>query len=102
MRLQGIAVPGRGTVRLDLATVVPRRSELALHVTSDRGRIAAAVLDTYDALGPTPASSEYLPGQPLPAQTLWLLGLASGAGSRVLSVANPGTDAVRVSLQISS
>lgn len=99
-RFQGIAVPGRGTVRLDLATLLPRRSQLALHVTSDRGRIAAAVLDTYDALGPTPAISDYLPGQAAPASTLWLLGLPGSAGGRVLSVANPGTDAVRVTLKL--
>lgn len=100
--LQGIAVPGRGTVRIDLATVVPRRSQLALHVTSDRGRIAAAVLDTVDELGPSPATTDYLPAQAAPESLLRLLGLPAPGGRRVLAVANPGADAVRVDLKLVS
>lgn len=99
-RLQGVAVPGRGTLRIDLATTVPRRTEIAVHVRADRGRVAAAVLDTVDPLGSPPPVTEYLTAQDEPAQVLRLLGLPQDASTRVLSLVNPGTDAVRVTLQV--
>ncbi|CAB4694595.1 MAG: hypothetical protein F2667_03220 [Actinobacteria bacterium] len=99
-RLRGIAVAGGSTVRLDLATVVPRREELALHVTSDRGRVAAAVLDTYDELGRPEPTTEFLPAQADPSSSNVLLGVPTGPGKRTLVLANGGPDVVRVDLEL--
>jgi hypothetical protein len=101
-RLRGVSVPGHSSVRLDLAQVVPRRDELALHVVTSRGRLAATVLDTYDELGSAPVSSEYLPGQDEPSTSNTLLGLPAGPGKRTLVVANPSEDEARVALKIVS
>ena len=103
-RLQGIAVPGRGTVRLDLATLIPRRSELALHVTSDRGRIAAgawADLLLFDpaTVGPSPLRrAADLPGggtrmlrDPVGVHGVWVNGVQVHDGRRYLvDGAGPG------------
>ena len=40
--LRGVAVPGRSVVNLDLSQEVPRRDDLALHVTTTRGRVSAS------------------------------------------------------------
>lgn len=99
-RLRGVTVPARDSVRLDLAAVVPKRSELALNVVVSRGRIAASVLDEVPELGTRPQSFDWLPGQTEPATDTTLLGLAPGAGTRTLTVANPGEDEVRVSVRV--
>ncbi|MEQ7845930.1 DUF5719 family protein [Nocardioides kribbensis] len=99
-RLRGVAVgPGR-TLRLDLAELVPRREELTLRVTTDRGRIAATVVDSFEELGAAAASREWLPSQAEPRTDNLLLGVPPGDGRRTLVVANPGDDAVRVQVGI--
>lgn len=99
-QLRGVAVPGRSSVRLDLAAVVPRRGELALRVVTARGRIAASVLDRYDALGAGPTTAEWLPGQGEPSTANTLLGLPAGSGQRMLVLTNPGEDEARASLRV--
>jgi uncharacterized protein DUF5719 len=93
-------VPGASTVRLDLATVVPRRGDLALQVVSARGRIGAQVLDRIDPVGSAPRAEDWLAGQPAPATSNLLLGIAPGAAARrTLVVANGGPDEVRATVQ---
>lgn len=98
--LRGLAVPGRRTVRIDLAQQLPVRGGLALHVTTDRGRVAASVLDRVVPLGRGTIVRETLPAQQRPTRTVALLGLPARASERTLSLANPGDDAVRVRLQV--
>jgi hypothetical protein len=100
-RLRGVAVPGRGSVRLDLA-VAPRRGELTLRVATARGRLAASVLDSVDELGAGLSSQDWLAAQGAPSSDNLLLGLPTGEGTRTLLVANPGDDEVRVQLKIVS
>ncbi|MCW2845538.1 MAG: hypothetical protein JWN22_3454 [Nocardioides sp.] len=99
-RLRGVSVPGRSSVRLDLAQVVPRRGELALHVVTSRGRLASTVLDSYDELGAGPSSEDWLASQPAPATRNLLMGSAAGEGKRTLVLANPGVDEVRASVKV--
>ncbi len=101
-RLRGVAVRGHGSVRLDLGAVAPRRGELTLRVVTARGRLASTVLDSVDELGAGRRSQDWLAGQGSPATDNLLLGLAPGAGSRTLLVANPGADEVRVQLEVVS
>ena len=101
-RLRGVSVPGRSSVRLELATIVPRRGELALHVLTSRGRLAASVLDSYDVLGAGPNSQEWLPPQTEPTTENLLLGLAPGPGQRMLMLTNGGDDEARATIRIVS
>ncbi|HET6391610.1 MAG TPA: DUF5719 family protein [Blastococcus sp.] len=98
--LRGVAVPGRSVVHIDLAQRVPRRDDLALHVTTTRGRVSASVLDTYDELGSSGSASDYLPSQPAPATSNLLLGLPEGTGRRTLLLANPAETETRASIKV--
>lgn len=98
--LRGIAVPGHGTVRFDLARTVPRRDELALHVVVNRGRASASVLDRFDPIGRGPRTEDHLPAQAEPSRDNLLLGLPAGPGPRVLLLANPGEVETRAAIRL--
>lgn len=98
--MRGVTVPGGRTVRFDLAAVVPDRADLSLRVVVSRGRLGAHVVDLVDELGGGVRSRDWLPSQPAPATTSYLVGLGGKPGDRVLAVANPGDDEVRVTLRV--
>jgi uncharacterized protein DUF5719 len=98
--LRGVAVPGRSIVRINLAERVPRRDDLALHVTTTRGRVSASVRDTYDELGAGGSATDFLPSQPVPATSNLLLGLPEGTGRRTLLLANPSETETRASIKV--
>jgi len=98
--LRGVAVPGRSVVRIDLAQRVPHSGDLALHLTTSRGRVSAAVLDRYDELGAGASATDYLPSQPAPSTSNLLLGLPEGRGRRSLLLANPGETEARASIKV--
>ncbi|MEO5853476.1 MAG: DUF5719 family protein [Nocardioides sp.] len=98
--VRGIRVPGRSSIQLDLAQIVPRRTELAVQVVVSRGRLVSAVWDTVAELGAGPAESDWVPTQAAPATSGLLLGLPTGPGSRQLTIANGGTDEARVDVRI--
>jgi hypothetical protein len=99
-RLRGVSVPGRSTVRLDLADLVPRTDELALEVVAARGRVGSILLDRFDRPGRSALTQDWLTAQQAPATSSLLLGLAPGKGKRTLAVANPGADEVRAELKV--
>jgi hypothetical protein len=98
--LRGIRVPGHDSETLDLAQVLPRRNELAVHVTVSRGRVATSVLDVIPKLGTQPKTQDWLTASLEPATRSLLLGVPPGEGSDVLGVANPGDDEARVRVRI--
>jgi hypothetical protein len=98
--LRGVAVPGHSVVHIDLAAKMPRRDELALHVRATRGRVSAAVLDTYDELGRGPSATDYLPAQAAPSTSNLLLGLPDGRGRRVLLLTNPAETETRAAVKV--
>ena len=99
--LRGIRVPGGRSTSFDLAEVVPNRDALALRVVVSRGRLGASVVDVVDPVGRDRPVREWLPAQAAPAETSYVLGVGE-AGSRTLTVANPGEDEVRVDLRLVS
>ena len=98
--LRGVTVPGGESQVLDLAEVLPRRSELAVHVVVSRGRMGATVVDEIPALGSRPATSGWVPPVAEPATEQLLLGLVGGEGTDTLVVSNPGADEARVEVRI--
>lgn len=102
-RLRGVSVPGHSSIRLDLGQVVPRRDELAMHVVTSRGRLAASVLDRHRELGAGGTTEDWLLSQTEPATDNLLLGLGEGkSGSHTLVLANGGADEVRAEVRIIS
>ncbi len=100
--VRGIRVPGRSSIPLDLARIIPRRTELAVQVVVSRGRLVSSVLDTVDTLGKGPSSSDWLTPQGAPVTSGVLLGLPTGVGTRRLTVANGGDDETRVQVRVVS
>lgn len=102
--LRGVAVPGRGTVRLRLGAEVPQREELALRVSTERGRVAAVVVDAFVPIGRGVPTKEYLPGQAEPALVNVLMGLPEAdpqeGDERSVVLANGGDDVARVRLEV--
>ncbi len=99
--LRGLAISGGETRRFDLAEVVPRRDDLALHVTTLRGRVSASVLDTFQEIGRSGSGGrDGLDSQDAPSTSNLLLGIPSGKGQRTLVIANPGTDEGRATVRL--
>lgn len=98
--LLGVSVPGGESVSLDLADVAPRRGELMAQVTTSRGRLAVDVRDSVDELGTGLVASDWQAPQPAPTTSNLLLGLARGAGDRVLVLGNAGDDEVRATVKL--
>lgn len=98
-QVRGVAVPGRGVVRLELAKSVPLRDLLGVRVAVTRGRVAASVEDTLHEVGAAAKRREWVPAQTGPAESAVLPGLVSGATS-TLALTNPGEDEARVRVQV--
>lgn len=98
--LRGVTVPGGESQSLDLAGLLPRRGELAIHVVVSRGRMAASALDEIPALGSRDAAAGWLPPVEEPATEQLLLGLVEGEGTDTLVLSNPGLDEARVELRV--
>lgn len=98
--LRGVSVAGGSTVRIDLGSEIPKREELALHVTTDRGRLAATVVDAFVPVGRGESTKEYLPGQAEPATSNLLLGVPAQVDDPAVVVANTSDSASRVSLRL--
>lgn len=98
--LRGLAVAGGETRSFDLAQVIPRRDDLALHVTTLRGRISASVRDSFQELGRGKGGRDELASQDEPSTSNLILGLTSGQGQRTLVIANPTKDEGRASVKL--
>ncbi|MEU8225994.1 DUF5719 family protein [Kribbella sp. NPDC048915] len=85
---RGIVVPARGTYELFLRQVAPNLRDIALHVESTGGRVAAAVRSNASN-GSEPGGVDWLNASAPPATKVFVPAVAGGAGLRILSVANP-------------
>lgn len=98
--LRGITVDGHSRVRLDLGTVVPTASDLALHAVVARGQLAMAVRDRGERLTGGTTTEDWLPAQQRPGRRNLLLGVQPGAGRHTLTVANDGDGQVTATLRL--
>ncbi|TDW95555.1 hypothetical protein EV137_2898 [Kribbella pratensis] len=85
---RGIVVPALGTAELFLKQVAPNLRDIALHVESTGGRVAAAVRSNATN-GSQPGGVDWLNTSAPPATKVFVPAVAPGAGLRILSVANP-------------
>ncbi|MGV3561851.1 MAG: DUF5719 family protein, partial [Nocardioides sp.] len=98
--LRGVSVAGGATTRIELGSAIPKREELTLRVTTDRGRLAATVIDSSVPVGRGETTKEYLAGQREPATSQLLLGLPAHVEEPAVVVANTSDSAARVSLRL--
>lgn len=99
-QLRGVSVAGGATTRIELGSAIPKREELALRVTTDRGRLAATVIDSFVPVGRGETIKEYLAGQSSPATSQLLLGLPEDVEEPAVVVANTSDSASRVALRL--
>ena len=95
----GLAVAPHTRLVVSLDTLAPDRELLAVHVTTRRGRVAAAVRADLGK-GANPAGVDWVPQSAAPARVVVVPGLPMGPGPRTLLVANPGQDATTVKVQV--
>lgn len=100
--LRGIAVPGHDTQVIDLGSVMPTQSALALHASVERGQVAVSVRDRAAHLIGDSYDEDWLPAQGAPSRDALLLGLGDGHGSRLLTVANPTDREVTATVRLVS
>ena len=91
-----------GEVRtIDLLDVAPQSDELAVHVEASRGRVVAALSDSFASRAGAEPGQEWIPPQDDIARVLRLAPLPRKADSRTLVVANPAGREALVDVQIS-
>lgn len=96
---RGITVPARGTSQFFLRQIAPNLRDIALHVESTGGRVAAAVRSNASSNG-KPLGVDWLNQSAAPATKVFVPAVAPGGGQRILSIANPTDLQASVSLTI--
>ncbi|MGW7683524.1 DUF5719 family protein [Kribbella sp. NPDC054772] len=96
---RGIVVPAHGFFALFLKEVAPNLRDIALHVESTGGRVAAAVRSNASN-GSQPVGVDWLNASAAPATKVFVPAVAAGGGLRILSVANPSDLQATASLTV--
>ncbi|MDX6279303.1 MAG: hypothetical protein QOH03_374 [Kribbellaceae bacterium] len=86
---RGLVVPARGTTTLFLSQVAPKLRDLALHVESTGGRVAAVLRDNASNDKGDAAGVDWINQSAPPSRSLVIPGIASGKGVRMITLANP-------------
>lgn len=86
---EGITVAPHSVKRVPLSEIAPQTDEIALSVSTSRGRVAASVDDRYAAQASATQGQEWLSGTDLPSRTLRLAGVPGPRTAATLLVANP-------------
>lgn len=92
--------PGERRV-VELDTLAPDRSQLAVRVQATRGRVASSLRhERFDGL--VPRGAEAVPRTSPPAELVVVPGVPAGPGERRLQVTNPGADDVVVAVELTA
>lgn len=97
--LRGITVGPHQVRTIDLSETIPRRVDLAAHVTVTQGRVVSTFRHTIDELGQSRVTTDYRLSQLAPQTQNLLLGVPD-SGPRRLFVMNPGQDELRAQVQV--
>jgi hypothetical protein len=98
---RGVTLAPGETRSTPLTEIAPQNDELVVHVEASRGRVAAAVLDSYAARAAGPIGSAWLGGTVEPARRLRLAGVAEEGSTRTLVLGNPSESEALVELEVS-
>ena len=98
---RGLVVEPRTRAAVPLEQLAPDVDLVALHVVTERGRVAAALRHAR-VDGRTPNGVEWVPQAQPPATTVVVPGLPQGPGRRVVHVSNPGADPTVVQVQVTT
>lgn len=96
---RGLVVKGQDRLILRLDVLAPGVSATAVHVLARTGRIGASV-DDEQRSGLEVIGTDWIPQAAAPATTVYVPGIVSGPGARVLSIAAPGADDAIVNIRI--
>jgi len=86
---RGISVPPNSSTTIRMTDVAALSEELAVSVVASRGRVVAAMSDSFAADFGADAGAEWIPAQTEPSRVVSLAGLPRKADSHTLIVANP-------------
>jgi hypothetical protein len=87
---RGVTVPPHGQVTVPMTDLAPQVEELAVEVDATRGRVVAAVADSFAAEAGNAPGVDALPGQDRASRVLLIPGLPSRTETQELVLANPG------------
>ena len=93
---RGTVVPPRGRVDVPLDSIAPTLTGLAAHVTTERGRVVAAVEHLRSP------GAEWVPPSPAPAARVVLPALPAGPGERSVLITDPSGAATVVQVQVTT
>lgn len=96
---RGLTIAGGAVSTLALESLAPDAHELAVRVVASRGRLSASMRDEHAPVGEK-LRSDGLAAGAAPARVQVMPGLTRKAGSRVLTLVNPGRDEARVHVTI--
>ena len=96
---RGLVVKGKDRLVLRLDVLAPGVTATAVHVMARTGRVGASV-DDEQRVGLSVIGTDWIPQAAAPATTVYVPGIVSGPGARVLSVAAPGADDAIVKIRI--
>ncbi|HET6627743.1 MAG TPA: DUF5719 family protein [Nocardioidaceae bacterium] len=99
---RGITVAPGERSTLSLTDVAPQGEELAVSVVASRGRVVAAVSDSFTPGTAAATGTDWIPAQSSPSRVLRLAGLPAKADSHTLIVANPSQLEALVDVRVSS
>ncbi len=98
---QGLTVAPHTRQIISMDTLAPDRNQLAVHVSSRRGRVAAGL--RYGKLdGTVPQGVDWVPISTAPSSRVVVPGMPQGPGTRALLLANPGQDDVVASIRVAT
>lgn len=97
---RGLTVAPGETTALDLLEVAPQGDELAVEVTTSRGRVVAAVADRFAASAGAEPGFEWIPPQARAARTVRLVPVPARASDYTVVLANPAGREARVEVAV--
>jgi hypothetical protein len=97
---EGITLAPHSVKRVELSEIAPQTDEIALGVSTSRGRVVASVDDRYAAKASVTQGQEWLSGTDLPSRTLRLAGVPGTRTAATLLVANPSELEAVVDVQL--
>lgn len=95
-----LTVPPGEVVSVDLAEVAPQAAELSVHVETSRGRVSAALSDSFSTRPGAAAGVEWVPYQSSPQRFLRLAPVLPRADRRTLVVSNPSSSEALVRVKV--